>query len=192
MTDVWEHVLVEAHAAHRHPDLAEFCAFPEDVARQTIEPYHIPAADLMAADTGLETVNRYAGFRDALIAGGPFAHWRETYRNTAIGNEFLDRFGCYEVIGRDAPYSSSEMRSFVIYAPAGLHYPWHHHPAEEIYLALAGAAEFLLAGAAPRVLRPGEIAFHPSGRPHAMTTHDHPVLACVLWRGDMEVAPILT
>ena len=74
----------------------------------------------------------------------------------------------------------------------GLFYPWHHHPAEELYVIIAGEAVFEAAGRPPRRLGPGYTAFHASNQPHAMTTEDKPVLAYVLWRGDLKTPPILT
>jgi hypothetical protein len=41
-------------------------------------------------------------------------------------------------------------------------------------------------------LGPGDTAFHASNQPHAMTTKDKPVLAYVLWRGDLKTPPVLT
>ena len=81
------------------------------------------------------------------------------------------------------------MRSFVVYAPTGLYYPWHHHPAEELYLVLAGEAEFSIHGQTPKTLRPGDTTYHASMKPHAMTTHDHPVMAYVLWRSNLMDPP---
>ena len=193
MTDTrWQTLFEEARAVHAgHPDVAAFCEFPSDVSASTVEPHRIGAAELLEAETELGG-DAHAAFRDAFVACSPLAPWRETYRGTNIGEDFLSRFGCYELIGFDGAFSCTTMRSFVVYAPAGLHYPWHHHPAEELYLVLGGEAEFHLEGEPSRTLRAGDTAFHPSNRPHAMTTHEHPVMAYVLWRSDLNIAPVLT
>ena len=34
------------------------------------------------------------------------------------------------------------MNAWMVYMPAGLYYPLHQHPAEEMYLCLAGEAVF--------------------------------------------------
>ena len=57
---------------------------------------------------------------------------------------------------------------------------------------IAGEAVFEAANQSPRRLRPGDTAFHASNQPHAMTTEDKPVLAYVLWRGDLKTRPVLT
>ncbi len=185
-------LLNEAQKVHAHPDISAFCPFPTDLIYQDLPSHHINAARLMEADSDLSTTPDLAAFRDAWVAASPVAPWRETYKNTAIGDDFLTRFGCYELIGAGGPFNSDQMRSFVVYMPAGLWYTWHHHPAEELYHVIAGEAEFLLEGETPRTLRPGDSAFHPTNRPHAMRTHDKPVMAYVLWRGDLQTAPVLS
>ena len=57
---------------------------------------------------------------------------------------------------------------------------------------IAGEAIFEAAGQPARRLSPGDTTFHASNQPHAMTTDDKPVLAYVLWRGDLKTRPVLT
>jgi len=182
----------ELNALHAsHHALASFRPMPDDVGPQSIVPYHIPAADHFKAERGLFS-DRYPALRDALVSASDDVKWRETYKGTKIDPDFMQRFGCYEVIGRDAPFASARMRSFMVYQPPHLHYPWHHHPAEELYVVLAGEAEFHLEGEASRTLRAGDHAFHPASRSHALTSHAHPVLAYVVWRDVFDTAPVWT
>ena len=111
-----------------HAALRAFCPFPSDVVVQDLKPHHITAADVFEQETGLNASN-YPMLRDGLMELSPDMMWRETYKDTDIGADFMDRFGCYEVIGRDAPLASAKMRGFLVYQPPHLHYPWHHHPA---------------------------------------------------------------
>ncbi|WP_420861199.1 dimethylsulfonioproprionate lyase family protein [Algirhabdus cladophorae] len=186
----FEPLLEAVKDLHRnHAALQEFAAFPDDITAQETRPFWIPAAQLLQDETRLTSTN-YAHVRDAVIAAAPHVQWRETYKDTDIGADFMDRFGCYEIIGRDTPFASNKIRSFVVYQPAHLHYPWHHHPADELYVVLAGQAEFFLEGASPTTLHPGDSAFHPSNTPHALTTHDHPVMTYVIWRDQFETAPV--
>lgn len=168
-----------------------FSAFPIDLSPQTVVPFRIPPADLMQSETGLFT-QVYGELRDAIIVAGALAHWRETYKNTGIGQDFMDRFGCYPIIGPCGPYQSSALWLWMVYMPPHLHYPWHHHPAEEFYLVLAGEAEFHRAGMTSETLREGDGMFHASNQPHAMTTTDHPVLCLVAWRNGFDVEPALS
>lgn len=183
-------LLNAARAAHAtQPQLAGFCAFPDDLAPAPVAPFHIAAADLMAQDRTLAASHPLAA---AFRAAGPQAQWRETYKGTDIGQDFMDRFACYCLIGAGGPWASRQMAAFMVYMPPGLYYPWHHHPAEELYYVLAGEAEFYRDGAAPETLRAGQTSFHAGDQPHAMQTHNHSIMAYVIWRGHLDTPPVLT
>lgn len=189
---LWENLLQRVRQMHEaHAALSAFCAFPDDLRTQEVVPFTIPAWSLLAMETGLFTPN-YTSVRDAFVACGPHATWRETYKGTDIAQDFMDRFACYCLIGQGGAFSSAQMAAWVVYMPAGLYYPWHHHPGEEMYLTLAGEAEFMRKGAPNEVLRAGETCQHASNQPHAMQTHDHPVMAYVIWRNGFETPPVLT
>ncbi len=189
---VWDRLLSEVRKAHAaHADLTGFCAFPTDLSPQDVHPFHVPPADLLTSETGL-TATPYVGLRDAIIATSPHAQWRETYKDTDIGDDFMSRFGCYCLIGDGGAFHSDQMRAWIVYMPARLPYPFHHHPAEETYLILAGKAVFHAYGTASKTLRAGDTVFHTKNQPHATETHDQPMLALVLWRNGFDAAPILT
>ena len=188
----FDRLLSEARKCHSaHTALDAFHPFPDDLSTQPVNPFHISASDLLQAETGLFT-EPYEALRDAFVDAAPLAHWRETYKDTNIGQDFLDRFGCYCLIGDEGPFASDTIRAWVVDMPPHLHYTWHQHPAEEAYLVLAGEAEFFREGAPPEILRAGQTSLHASNQPHAMTTHEHPVMAYVIWRNGFETPPILT
>ena len=192
--ELFDNALNEVRSFYRASDeLVAFCPFPDGNALQfrELEPHHIPSAELMAADPSLDT-RRFAAVRDALVALKDVAKWRETYKHTNIGEDFLNRFGCYELFGWDGHFDCQLTRGFIVYSDRGLYYPWHHHPAEEMYFILAGEAEFATEGNEPRLLQPGDTVFHATNQPHNMRTLDSGVLAWVQWRGEMGVSPVLT
>lgn len=181
-----------ARDLHQHPDLIEFAEFPQDITNLPVQPHHIPAADRMMAETCFDT-GPFADQARALMTPWKEVVWRETYRGTHLYEDYLQRFACYKLIGQNAPFVSQQMGGFLLYATANLDYPWHHHPAEELYLILGGAAEFQAEGEAERTLRPGDTIFHTANQPHRMTTFDQPVLCWVVWRPPhMDVKPVLT
>lgn len=180
------------HLHARNRALREFCPLPTALVEQPVTAHHIAAAGLMETDQALVTTPEFAPLRDAFIAASPVAQWRETYKGTRLDTDFMDRFACYCLIGAGGPFASSDIGAYVVYMPAGLYYPFHHHPAEELYFLLAGQADFLMKGQPTRTLGPGEYVFHPSNEPHATQTRAHPFMALVLWRGDLQTAPVLT
>ncbi len=189
---VFDNLLSELRDAYLASDaLTSFLEFPDELSRQKMRARSIPSTGMLVSETGLFT-DKLTPLRDALIAAAPAAWWRLTYEDTDIGQDFLDRFGCYCIIGKDAPFTSQHMRAWMVYMPPHLHYPWHHHPAEEMYLIVAGEAEFMRAGEANETLRAGDTCFHASNQSHAMETFDHPVMAVVVWRNDFDTLPELT
>lgn len=192
--ELFERALLKVKNAYEaQPEMMAFHPFPEpeELTWNPLEPYYINPATLFAEDQSLQTED-FAAVRDALIAVKDVAMWRETYKDTDIGDEFLNRFGCYELFGWDGHFTCQSTRGFIVYSPGELYYPWHHHPAEEMYFILAGEAEFATEGNAPKMLKPGDTVFHAENLPHNMQTREKGVLAWVQWRGEMSIAPVLT
>jgi len=192
MSAAFDALLREVRAVHgAHPDTRAFCPFPDDLTPQPMTPVHRPCADFMARE-GPMAAGAYAALYRAMRAAGPHALWRETYAGTGIGRHFMDRCGCYGIIARGGAWASARMSAWLVYMPAGLWYPWHRHPAEELYLVVAGEAEFLREGMATETLGPGGSVFHGGDQPHAMRTRDRPVMAYVTWRNNLGVPPVLS
>lgn len=191
MKRVWADLLSEARSLHMSvPELSGFCPFPDITYAEGFDANLDPLCDTLCSDETLS--GPYTAFQSACIKAAPHAMWRDTYRDTPVGDVLHAHFGTFEILGRDTPLNADHMRGFLIYQTPGYHYPLHHHPAEEIYLVLAGEAEFSLEGQKPKRLGPGQTAFHPSNAPHALTTTDRSVLAYVLWRGDITTKPVFT
>ena len=189
---VFAELLTAAREAHRRlPALAAFCDFPDDLTEAVVGRRHLSCGQMMETDPVLRDPGMDP-LAKAFLAGSPHAHWRDTYAGTDIGQDFMDRFGCYCLIGPDGAYRSERMLAFVVYMPSGLWYPWHQHPAEELYTVLHGEAEFLREGEPSETLTPGQSSFHASNQPHAMQTRDSPVVAYVTWRNHFGIAPVLT
>jgi mannose-6-phosphate isomerase-like protein (cupin superfamily) len=191
-TAAFTELLEEARRTHdKTAALRRFCPFPTDLRPATWTPYLTRGASLFASQQNWGEQSLHPLAR-AFQTAGPEAQWRETYRAAEIGEDFFHRFGCYCLIGQGAPWISDSMRAFVVYLPPGLWYPWHRHPAEELYYVLAGEGEFFCDGQAAKTLRTGQTSFHSHNQPHALRTHDRPLLAYVLWRNHLTTAPVLT
>jgi len=192
MFELWENLLEEARKVHfGNSKLQDFCPFPNDIKKQELNPFHIPASDLIQNETGLLTED-YSELRDAFISASPYAHWRQTYKGTTVGKKFLAEFGCYGLIGPESPFQSEKIRAWVVYMPKNFYYPWHHHPAEEMYLCLAGEAVFRRENYTDIRLGSGGIIEHSANQSHSMETLEHPIMAYVIWRNEFGTKPVLT
>lgn len=109
--------------------------------------------------------------------------WRQTYGAAEMGEAFLRGYGWAEFIGLRGPVPSETIACGVLLLGPGVTYPAHAHAAEEVYLPIAGAAEWMRAeeGFAAREL--GRAIHHPSWVPHGMRTGAEGVAALYLWRG---------
>lgn len=176
-------VLEAARQLHQaHPDLSAFGAWPTDLTATRLQPSHIPAVDLVSNfDAGGSDQTR--ALSDTIKATAHLAHWKLTYTEDEVGADFLQRYGYYELFGPTGHFHSTQLRGYVAYWGAGLHYDWHSHQAEELYLTLAGGAVFRVAGDECFV-GPNQTRHHESWQSHAMTTTDQPILTFVLWRGE--------
>jgi hypothetical protein len=172
-------------------EMMGFAPFPNDIIRQDVIPYHCNCSAYFQSDIRLISKN-YSELQNAISTASKLVHWRETCKGSDIGNYFMDRFGCYCILGENAPFSSDVLRLFMVYMPSGLYYPWHHHPAEEMYMVVSGGAIFKQSDCPDKLLSEGEVAFHASNQPHAMETTEDPVLCLVAWRDNFQTPPVLT
>ena len=172
-------------------EMTGFTPFPDDIVRQAVTPFHSTCCDVFCEDKKLVS-QKYPALQDALRAASDAVHWRQTYKDTDIGDDFMGQFACYCIIGENAPFMSAAIRLFMVYMPPHFYYPWHHHPAEEMYVVVSGTGVFKRKDCPDERLTEGEISFHQSNQPHAMETLDDPVLCLVAWRDDFETPPVLT
>ena len=125
-----------------------------------------------------------------LVAGAAQLQWRQSYSELDFGTEFLERYGWSELIGLRGPIASERIAvGFLMLGPR-THYPEHSHEAEEIYLPIAGKAEWRSGQETWRVEEPGALIHHRAWLAHATRTRGEPLLALYLWRGgDLKQKP---
>ncbi|MEM9043770.1 MAG: dimethylsulfonioproprionate lyase family protein [Pseudomonadota bacterium] len=154
---------------------------------QGVSPEFLPAADLLPSTLSL-TIDRTLGLTTAFSKHRGSRKWEQSYTRSdnLVGDDMLVGYGFAEVIGKNGPFVSEKVRSGIgIWGP-DIVYPAHQHVAEEVYVALAGSAEFSLEGDAPRMVGPGEAVYVKSNRMHGFRTIDQPLVVFYIWQaGDL-------
>ncbi|MFY9209968.1 MAG: dimethylsulfonioproprionate lyase family protein [Aestuariivita sp.] len=93
-----------------------------------------------------------------------------------------------ELLGPDGLIRSDRVRLGLYGMMPHAEYGIRTHPAEEIYIMLAGEVDWIR-GDAPYVAHmPGERSYHPSMMPHASRTRDAAFLSVYAWHGDLSVS----
>lgn len=129
--------------------------------------------------------HRAAGIAAALAALPDPLSWRYSYPPRADTTDLAERIAFAELIGPRAPLTAPGCRAgLTLIAPHTL-YPLHAHPAIELYLVIAGHAQWTTPEA-ERIVPPGNFVLHRANQSHAMRTFAEPLLALYGWRGDID------
>lgn len=166
-----------------HPVAAPFLTLwpHEDDEVRTVESRPLP---VLAALAGLPKPNEPAAadVLRQLVALAPVLAWRQTYEAPTVGQNFLDRYGWTEIVGRHGPFACKTLAAGFLLLGPDILYPPHAHAAEEVYLPISGTADWLKDRSWSRQ-SPGGAIHHPPRVVHAMRTGAGPLLAFYLWRG---------
>lgn len=170
------------------PALRDFADFPHDPDFVDRAAHHVSGSDHFQQNPGATSVETRA-LVEALANLAPIVEWRHSYSEAETSADFLARYGWFELIGPSGHFHSQTGRVMFGYWGHGLWYNWHHHPAAELYLVLAGSAWFLAEGRVDRQCFPGETREHAPMQNHAMRTDTHPIFALAVWKGDGLAGP---
>ncbi|UWU22953.1 MULTISPECIES: dimethylsulfonioproprionate lyase family protein [unclassified Rhizobium] len=119
----------------------------------------------------------------SLVGAADALHWAQTYNIADFGADFLQRYCWVELFGTRGHFVSDEMAGGFLLLGPDVHYPDHHHIAEEIYIPLTEGSLWSKDSQAFLPRWTGEIIHHPSDIRHAMRTERTPLAALYLWRG---------
>jgi hypothetical protein len=117
------------------------------------------------------------------VAAAPALCWRQTYDGRNVAATSLDRYGWAELLGPYGLFASDTTRLGFLLLGRDTLYPAHAHAAEEVYLVLAGTADWQKGAEPWRPMPPGATIQHTPHLPHAMRTATEPLLAMYLWWG---------
>jgi quercetin dioxygenase-like cupin family protein len=155
--------------------------WPHESAQRAVTPQQVPAvrwlADLVQDDAAIG-----AALVRRLAANAAGLAWRRSYSPALVGERFYENYGYTELAGLLGPVDSERLACGVLIVGPGLVYPPHRHEAEEIYVPLAGRAEWRRGGQPWRSHAAGTVIHHARHESHAMRTADQPLLALYLWR----------
>ncbi|MDH3763350.1 MAG: dimethylsulfonioproprionate lyase family protein [Gammaproteobacteria bacterium] len=111
--------------------------------------------------------------------------WEQSYSKAdgVVSEAMLACYGFAEILGKQGPFVSESIRAGIgIYGP-DIEYPIHRHHPEEIYIVLAGAADFMIGEAQGIRKTAGDVVFMKSNTPHGFRTGDQALVVYYLWQG---------
>jgi hypothetical protein len=165
------------------PPVSDFIAgFDWEMAQRPLTPVRLPVVDALPASS-TRAATAEAGVLSALVQAADALRFAQTYSAGDFGEEFLLRYGFVEVFGTRGHFENEAMAGGFLLLGPDVHYPDHHHTAEEIYIPLTSGSYWSKAGGPFEQRRTGEVIHHPSGVPHAMRTTAGALVALYLWRG---------
>ena len=122
-----------------------------------------------------------AELAEALGAVAVDSRWRQTASHVEHPPDasFLDRYAHCALAGTD------DLTVGLLRLGPDVHYPRHHHPAEELYLPAGTIRWTHAADDAPAPEPAGALLHHVPWQPHALWTDERPVLLAYVWAGDV-------
>ncbi|MCP5083344.1 MAG: cupin domain-containing protein [Alphaproteobacteria bacterium] len=176
-------------AAHRDPAVGRF---KDAMANWGTDWRAAPAQHLPAADTLRATMDLATAETRPLVAlfeaENATRKWEQSYTKAdgVVGDDMLAGYGFAEVIGKLGPFVSTKVRSGVGVFGRNINYPPHNHAAEEVYILLAGSAEFMLEGGPYERRQAGDVVHVSPMRRHGFRTTEHPLAVFYIWQaGDL-------
>ena len=113
------------------------------------------------------------------------AVWRNKYRQIPGCEALFENFAFCDFIGPDGWRHSERVTLGLTMLGPHIDYPFHHHPARELYLLLSGVSDWAVDFQPHQCRNPGDWMLHREMQPHAMRSRGAPMLAVSAWRGDV-------
>lgn len=175
--------------AHPHPAVHRFRESMRDWGNDwiAVEPAHLSAANFLAG--AISSANQQTrALMETFEQHKDRLHWEQSYRKEdgVVPDAMLEGYAFAEIIGKQGPFVSDRIRAGIgIWGPH-IVYPRHQHQAEEIYIVLAGSAEFKIGSNEKTSYSTGEVIYVESYTPHGFRTGDRSLVLYYLWQaGDL-------
>ena len=172
--------------AHPSPLVEKFKASVRDWGDQWIdvERVQLPVADALD-DALARAIPATRGLLETFVRHRNRLRWEQSYKKEdgVVSDAMLAAYGFAEILGRQGPFVSESIRAGIgIYGP-DIEYPIHRHHPEEIYIVLAGAADFMIGQTRGIRKTAGDVVFMQSDTPHGFRTADEAFVVYYLWQG---------
>lgn len=170
--------------AYPHPAVQGFRESMRDWGDDwlAVEPTHLPAADFLGA--AIPTGNRQTrALLETFERHKNSLRWEQSYRkeDNLVPDAMLEGYAFAEIIGKQGPFVSDRIRAGIgIWGPQ-IVYPRHQHRAEEVYIVLAGSAEFKIGEAEETSYKTGDAVLVESNAWHGFRTTDQILVVYYLW-----------
>lgn len=174
---------------HPEPVIAKFKASLRDWGNEyvPVDPVYLPAADNLG-DAIATSHPQTRALLALLEKQKSRLFWEQSYtqQDGVVSDAMLANYGFVEILGSQGPFVSERIRAGVsIYGP-GIVYPRHRHQAEEIYIVLAGSAEFKVGDADGIERSANEVIFVSSNTTHGFRSGADALVIFYLWQaGDL-------
>ena len=113
-------------------------------------------------------------------------HLRWNQNPSYTDAEFLHGYAYCELLGPNGLQRAAGVSMGLLLLGPHITYPQHVHPATELYVVIAGHAQWSQGDGKWRGRAPAERIRHASMEPHAMRTADEPLLAAYLWQDHLD------
>ncbi|WP_420623566.1 dimethylsulfonioproprionate lyase family protein [Candidatus Poriferisodalis sp.] len=130
---------------------------------------------------------------EEFLSLAPALPWIQTagYRGV-LSDEFHENYGYVQLVGPNSIVEHRCVRVGIAVWGPNLHYPSHHHEAEELYHVLAGEPSFTGSDGASRMTRPGDSVHHAPWQPHQQDFGATPTVLLYCWTGAVVADAALT
>lgn len=153
-------------------------------------PQRLPACRHLARALSLAEQGPAAEVAGAYPALAEQLRWTQNsnYLRDPKMRAFLADYAYVELVGPGGIALEEDAALGLLLIGPHCHYPPHSHPAQEVYLVVAGAANWWREGEPWQTLPAAAFVHHAPHVTHAMRTLDEPLLALYAWRGEIATA----
>lgn len=174
---------------HPHPEIERFKASMRAWGEtwQEVIPAYLAVVDILGT-AGVSTETPASTLVAAFERHKSRLRWEQSYKKEdgLVPDAMLAGYGFTEIIGQRGPFVSDRIRAGISIWGPGIVYPRHQHEAEEIYVVLAGAAEFKVGSGVETRQSVGDVVYVESNVSHGFRTTDQSLVVYYLWQaGDL-------